>query len=106
MEDPEFWLNYFIDYFGNVIEYGTVGTYRIYDVTDFDGMNKATAMDIIDNQYSLYTNIPRHLSFENWFLPIKHSSFYTAVYLYLFNAYHNTPNDVEYWFQAFYNIHI
>ena len=106
MEDPEFCSTYFIDYFGNIIQYGTIGIYRQYDINDVYGMNKSAAMDIADSEYKLYTNISFHLSFENWFQNIKYSSFYNSVYIYLFNDFVNTSYEVEHWFLSFYNMHI
>jgi hypothetical protein len=106
MEDPEFWRNYFIDYFGNIVENGKIGLNRNYDVTDFTGINKANAMDIMFDEYLAHRYIPYTLSFEVWFQPIKYSPFYNAVYIYLFDAYHDTPSKTEEWFRAFYNLHI
>jgi hypothetical protein len=106
MDDPEFWENYFIDYFGNIVENGKIGLTKNYDITDFTGMNKANAMDIIFDEYSAHKHIPPHLSFEVWFQTIKYSPFYNAVYIYLFDAYHDTPTNTEKWFRSFYNLHI
>ena len=106
MEDPEFWLTYFVDYFGNIIQYGTIGIHRQYDISDVYGMNKSTAMDIADSEYKLYTNISFHVSFDDWFEDIKYTPFYNAVYIYLFNLFLNTPYEVEHWFISYYNMHI
>ena len=106
MEDPEFCLIYFMDYFGNINQYGTIGVYRQYDINDIYGMNKATAMDIADSESEVYKNISFDLTFEEWFQNIKYSSFYNAIYIYLFNACLNTLYEVEHWFLSFYNMHI
>ena len=101
MDDPEFWDHYFIDYFGNVIRLGTVGVHRQYNIKDYYGMNKATAMDIADVQYTLNTPILEP-TFEEWFQTIKYSPFYSAIYIYLFNEYLNTTKKVEEWFYFYY----
>jgi hypothetical protein len=106
MDDPEFCLTYFVDYFGNINKYGTIGVYRQYDINDVYGMNKANAMDIADIECELYKNISFHVTFNNWFQDIKYSAFYNAVHIYLFNIYLNTSYEVEHWFLSFYNMHI
>ena len=102
MDDPEIWMDHFIDYFGNIVKLGTIGIYRKYDVSDYIGMNKATAMDIADIQYTLHTNII-YTTFEEWFNTIKYEIFYNSIYIYLYDPYHNTPLKVEEWFYIFYN---
>jgi|688.fasta_scaffold2119142_1 hypothetical protein len=106
MDDHEFWLTHFVDYFGNIIEYGNIGIYRQYDIADVYGMNKSNAMDIADSESKMYEFAIFCISFEEWFQDIKYSSFYNAVYIYLFNVFINTPNEVEHWFLSFYNMHI
>jgi len=101
MDDPEFWDHYFIDYFGNIVRLGTVGIHRQYNIQDYYGMNKANAMDIANSQYDSHTTIVEP-TFEEWFQTMKYSSFYNAIYIYLFDPYHNTPQKVEEWFYMYY----
>jgi hypothetical protein len=102
MDDDYLSEKYFIDYFGSRVRLGQIGRNRIYDPDDYVGMSKSCAMDIADEQISLFV-LDTPYKFNEWYnKTCKYSTLYTSIHIYLFEPYNDTTSMVKDWFREFY----